>query len=210
MNFIYDPSLVLYLPLYELDGTSFKSRDKHGHQCTVTGALWRPGGRYFDGNDDKLSLPAGIAPSGNSDRTIEVWCKRTDLTGVGAILTYGSYSAGKYFMIRSIATSGALQFVGHTINFNPPGLSLSPETYHHIVVTLSSGDGMTVYLDMSSVSTTLSGPLNTTDTAIDIGVDRRTPEAWWLGLISEFRIYNRALTSQEIHHNYLATKWRYR
>jgi len=30
------------------------------------------------------------------------------------------------------------------------------------------------------------------------------------GTVGEFRIYNRALTSQEIQHNYLMTKWRYR
>src|SRR3990172_13167350 len=56
-KFIYDPSLVFYVPLYELDGTTFQSKDAYGHLCTVTGALWRPQGRDFDGTDDVISAP---------------------------------------------------------------------------------------------------------------------------------------------------------
>jgi len=51
MDFIFDPSLVLCLPLYERDGSSFPSRDTYGHLCTVTGALWRENGHYFGGLD---------------------------------------------------------------------------------------------------------------------------------------------------------------
>ena len=56
MDFIFDPSLVLYLPLYQPDGASFASRDAYGHLCTVTGALWTPQGRTFDGADDIIDL----------------------------------------------------------------------------------------------------------------------------------------------------------
>ena len=40
MGFIFDPSLVLYLSLWKLDGDSFMSKDAYGHLCTVTGALY--------------------------------------------------------------------------------------------------------------------------------------------------------------------------
>ena len=54
MNFIFDPSLVLYLPLHQRDGSSFMSKDAYGHVCTVTGAVWTPEGRLFDGVDDYI------------------------------------------------------------------------------------------------------------------------------------------------------------
>jgi len=56
MNFVFDPSLELYLPLYELDGSSFMSKDACGHICLVTGALWGSQGRTFDGGDDYIDI----------------------------------------------------------------------------------------------------------------------------------------------------------
>jgi hypothetical protein len=54
-----DPDLVLYLPLWSADlkGDSFYSKDSYAHLCTVTGALWTPQGRHFDGVDDKIAVP---------------------------------------------------------------------------------------------------------------------------------------------------------
>ena len=60
MDFIFDPSLVLYLPLGQLDGTSFVSQDAYGHLCTVTGTVWGSRGRYFDGADDLVNANAAI------------------------------------------------------------------------------------------------------------------------------------------------------
>ena len=53
-DFIYDPSLVLYIPLHQLDGSLFMSQDAYGHLCTVTGAAWTLQGYDFDGTDDKI------------------------------------------------------------------------------------------------------------------------------------------------------------
>ena len=72
-----DPSLVLYLPLYKLDGASFMSRDAYGHLATVTGALWRPNGRYFDGVDDHIIVPHHASLDITDAITIEAWCKFT-------------------------------------------------------------------------------------------------------------------------------------
>ena len=71
MDFIFDPSMVLYLPLYELDGASFMSKDAYGHLCTVTGALWTSQGRDFDGIDDSITLPTAF--DSLTDLTLEAW-----------------------------------------------------------------------------------------------------------------------------------------
>ncbi len=46
--------LVLYLPLWALRDSAFNSVDAFKHTCTVTGALWQPDGRLFDGTDDQV------------------------------------------------------------------------------------------------------------------------------------------------------------
>src|SRR3990167_5915362 len=53
-EFGLDPSLVLYLPLWKKDGSSFMSDDAYGHLATVTGATWGSQGRTFDGVDDLI------------------------------------------------------------------------------------------------------------------------------------------------------------
>ena len=56
-RFLLDPSLVLYLPLYQLDGASFMSRDAYGHLGVNYGSTWTPQGRSFDGVDDYVIVP---------------------------------------------------------------------------------------------------------------------------------------------------------
>ncbi len=76
MNFIFDPSLALYLPLYKRDGTSFMSDEAYGHLATVTGAIWTPQGRYFDGVDDYLRIPDAPSLDLTGEMTILAWMKR--------------------------------------------------------------------------------------------------------------------------------------
>ena len=86
MDFIFDSSLVLYLPFYELDGASFAAKDKHGHSCTVTGALWRPYGHYFDGTDDRIDCGASTAFD-LTKYTIEAWFKINGTQGNKKIIS---------------------------------------------------------------------------------------------------------------------------
>ncbi|MBI2851406.1 MAG: hypothetical protein HYX80_10305 [Chloroflexi bacterium] len=87
MDFIRDPSLMLYLPLYKRDGGAFESHDGYGHPATVSGALWRPGGRYFDGIDDKVNLPDVPALSPASQITLEAWFKPAQTAAIGRIVS---------------------------------------------------------------------------------------------------------------------------
>ena len=69
---IHDPSLVLDLPLYELDGASFMSKDTYGHLCTVTNTLWRLDGRHFAGADF-INCGTGPSLAPSNALTIEGW-----------------------------------------------------------------------------------------------------------------------------------------
>ncbi len=69
--------LVFYAPLWALKDSSFKSVDAYGHTGTVTGALWQPDGRLFDGVDDVINFgaDAGIANIFDGGGTAIAWIK---------------------------------------------------------------------------------------------------------------------------------------
>ncbi len=207
-DFIFDPSLVLYLPLYQLDGVSFMSKDKHGHLSTVTGALWTPQGRSFDGADDYIN-------AGN-DASLDI----TDAITIEAWFTAGGQGQAGYG--RLISKEGSVFFLNFTSaniltcvikdsggTSHSIGVEVTYNVWHHIILAYN-GALQTVDLDGEQFGTPASwvGDINTDTSNIVIG-NREANDRSWDGLIGEVRIYNRMLTPLEIQHNYLATKWRY-
>lgn len=226
MDFSFDPSLVLYLPLYELDGASFMSKDAYGHLSTVNGASWRPTGRYFDGLDDYITIPHNtILDITTGDFTLIVMAK------VAAGLN-GDVIAGKMKNAGDIGNGGYSIYVRNTdpyIKFfltdktNSVGTTNFPSdirgdgSFHSLAgVFKSAADQILTYLDGVEADDTTSGAVigsltNTTD-AFDIGraSNGGVGGSYFTGSVSEIWLYHRALTPLEIQHNYLATKWRYR
>jgi len=73
---------VLYLPLWNpgLSGTTFKSIDPYGHECTKVGALYQgDDGAYFDGIDDKITVAATTWGVANA-WSFYMWVKPFDTT----------------------------------------------------------------------------------------------------------------------------------
>jgi len=222
-DFIFDPSLVLYLPLYELDGASFMSKDSHGHLCTVTGALWRPNGRWFDGVDDKAEIDT---PKFDTDQvgTLEAWVY-PEATG----LTFASHAHPGYASTNNqitfeVATTGRISYdvwisAVHVLEVHTPEDSYVLNGFNHLVFT-SDGSLIRIYIDSQVQILTITTGINTGQWFGDVVVaylftlgGLRTNLGLiqdFKGIIGELRYYNRALTPLEIQHNYLATKWRYR
>ena len=110
MNIIFDPSLVLYLPLYGQDGASFMSQDAGGHLCAVTGALWRPDSRYFDGIDDKINCGHSPALNLTSGVTVEVWFKPVSVSAdnwAGIFWKGGDWGNKGYHLIQLRSVDGS-------------------------------------------------------------------------------------------------------
>jgi len=227
MDFIFDPSLVLYLPLYELDGASFMSKDAYGHLCTVTGTLWTPRGRYFDGSDDWINCgnPATLQFASADAFSILAWIK-PDLLNYRVILskmeTAGDYK-GYMFNTGSLVAQGSdklelvLRVALNTNNiFIYSDDPISTDTWTMVGFTYDgslTAAGVKLYGDGNILAYTiyhnnLTGELQNTTEDVLIGV--RGTEKDYKGLMGELVVYNRALTPLEIQHNYLATKWRYR
>ena len=203
-DFIRDPSLVFDAPLYKLDGASFMSKDAYGHLCTVTGALWTPRARDFDGVDDEIIAPdhpaLDIDTSATGGLTLEAFIKRGETGSLDTVFWKGrNYSL-------AIRGSNELEFGFYDGAWRIYGGSGTIDTsWHQIAVVFVDASKVNFYidgvLDIARDTTFTSSPV--TDALTIGGTDFK-------GLYGEARVYNRALTPLEIQHNYLTTKWRYR
>lgn len=211
MDFIFDPSLVLYLPLYKLDGSSFMSEDAYGHLCAVTGAIWTPRGRSFDGLDDVINCGSSTVLNPNDPLTVgtwEIWINPVSpLSGATDFFRKGStYEVGS----SNLATGkfGMYDFggLGWLLTTNA---YVTATKWQHLA-WVKSGISLHLYYNGDLKETkTCSASWAATSDALSVG-DNAVSSASFGGISGEVRIYQRALTPQEIQHNYLATKWRYR
>jgi len=206
-----DPSCVLHLPLHRLDGASFMSKDAYGHLCTVTGALWKPQGRLFDGSDDYIDCGNDSALDSVKCLTVKLWYKTSSLISGRALIcrdpalykymlyiTGGSNEVTFYFK----TASGTIAAV-----YNPGAGIIADGNWHHVVGVWKRPYGK-LYFDGVEVSTTAER-----DEDIIAGTDYlaigRYSGSYIPAEIGEVWLKNRALTPLEIQCNYLATKWRY-
>ena len=199
----FDPNLVLYLPLYKLDGASFKSADRYSHLCTVTGALWTPQGRTFDGTDDYITVPHNaVFDFGTGAFTWIVWFKSGDTaTAWQRILSKGD-AGGLYTRIGSntIATAvggddlGSFPFTDTT-------------TFHQLAIIRTGGNAY-AYLDLVLQDTVASvGNVNVA-TDLTIGIRHDLTEDF-TGKVGEVLAYNRGISVTELTQINQATKGRY-
>lgn len=218
MKFINDPSLALYLPLHESDGASFASKDACAHLCTVTGAPWTSPGRSFDGVDDNIEVGSGADSALDliTAMTYEVWLKPSDggatyarfLAKTDASNTLRKALLGK---MENDETNLRWEHPDLTPGFltSGPGLVVV-NAWNHIVGTYVNTPDRRIYLNGVQVAS--DAPAGTIASTLGgriwIGA-LFTSNQNFLGVIGEVRIYNRALSPQEVEQNYVATKWRY-
>ncbi len=222
MDFIVEPSLVLYLPLYELDGASFASRDAYRHPCVVTGALWIPRGRKFDGSDDKIDLGNKAAYKPADALSLLSWVKNTGGLANEELINYRVAGGGNNVIYQ-------INRLGVTVNVNDGsanGAIVSGLFSASLPATVYKMVGFAFSRANQKLYTYEEGLLRDTDAIggdypLLISGGAGSPVSLYVGCASsgirhaemecgEIWIYNRALTSQEFQHNYLATKWRYR
>ncbi|MFH1761578.1 MAG: LamG-like jellyroll fold domain-containing protein [bacterium] len=188
----------------------------YGNHGTVNGAtlttdrLGIANSAYsFDGVDDyiitvkKFSLMTGDAP-----RTMACWIYPEILSSFqhnpifGWGIGFGSGTNSRTYSYLLVPDNGQIYFWGHNYDVKSPDSTITPGNWYHIAFVYT-GSNESIYLNGNSVS-----PLTYLDTNfylksmvdyIRIGTE---PAPWdhrfWKGKIDDIRIYNQALTSEEI------------
>ncbi len=211
-GYIRDPSLVLDLPLYKLDGDSFMSKDAYGHLCSVTGALWTPQGRRFDGVDDYLDLgtPEALNITGK-ELTLEAWVYVESWAGCDSYATivenYETATGG--FLIQKQAANSRFYAGIYADGWraaNPTG-DLAEHTWFHLMA-IYNGATLKFYVDTEEVASVAS-TADIGSSSRNVCVGGKNAANSFHGKIGEVRVYIRGLTGIESRRNRLATKRRY-
>ncbi|MCD6392006.1 MAG: lamin tail domain-containing protein, partial [Planctomycetes bacterium] len=201
-----ETGLVVHWKLNESGGPAAVDSSGSGYNGTVVGANWNPAGGIlggalqFDGADYVWSSYQGI--TGSNPRTCAVWIK-TDQPSA-EIMTWGNrdIDTGRWVVwlddtgVLSVDVGGGYIF-GTTV--------LTDDLWHHIAVTSdgSTTDNIVLYVDGQTETTggVVSQSINTQASATTkLGVFQlpNMEGSYFNGLIDDARIYDRALSLQEI------------
>lgn len=179
----------------------------------------------FDGNNDYIELANPTTFNFDAPATIGAWVKMNgDNSGSNILFSLGDKDTsgqneqyviiGNYTGTWSDEVIGTVRNVGGSSQYNlaareSTGTNLFDNKWHYITVRYN-GSEVSIYLDGEEQITTLAsgtnngsyGGLSNIDSA-KIGVlDRPTDYGYFDGVIDEFKLYNYALTLDEIRQNY--------
>jgi PKD repeat protein len=193
----------------EATGTTVVDASGQGNHGTINGAVRTTSGKYgkalsFDGVNDYVDLGSSILSSGASAFTIEAWVNRGDLgddrvvcksTGVyipDHVFCLGVAGNGSKSIARArLSTSGGSGSYDSTASF-------PTNTWAHLAVTYD-GSAVRHYINGQ-----LAGTRSHTGSVIAftqntvIGNVNTVHDRYFFGKIDEVRIYNRALSVNEI------------
>jgi len=196
VDFVFNPSLVFYLPLHELDGSSIGSRDAYGHLCTVTGASRTAKGLDFDGIDDKITIDNAIT---SYPATLCIWARPDNKTG-GDVLFYSPVITGAFYTSNYFLTHSS--HIGCSLDYFTNGV------WAFIAISARNSESdANLYVD--GIERTIYTGNNYGKGGTTYQIANRNGANFFDGGVGEVMVYRRALTPQEIEHIYLATKWRY-
>jgi len=214
LSVIYNPSLILYLPLWKRDGNTFPSDDSFGHSCSVTGATWGTLGRTFDGND-YIDCGGDAQFTFAGDMSVDAWIK-TSTTGAYQKLI-GKMASGQFewgFRIDDNNTARFAIYQSDSTVYSSANSSntVTDNNWHHIAGVFDDNVSTKIYVDgIERGSSTSFAGTRGGDLGADVNIGRRAglADLYFTGTIGEIRLYNRNLTVLEIQNLYRLTKWRY-
>lgn len=194
---------------YPFNGNSL-DESGNGNHGVVYGALTvsdqfgvEDSAYIFDGIDDKIVVeaPNGGWPSGSSDRTVSLWIfKEVYATSTGDnLFTFGDGNTYNARFSLLLDKQYGFSFVGEGGNgYNMTG---DPRlgVWEHVAIVYDQGEHI-VYLNGSQFAQFTITALNTNgNMPFIIGSNSlNRNDEFFKGLIDEVRIYNRALSGQEI------------
>jgi hypothetical protein len=205
-----DPSLLGYWSFNEGSGTVAADGSGHGNDGQLmNGPTWVPGriagALKFDGVDDYVLVPHNdsLLPTGN-EVTVSVWINAERHTGPNNATWQGILSKGDNPRLYSLYTeaSGVLHFSTGPSGAFVGTLSTGQVPLHewvHVVAMVSGGQHV-YYINGQPAGTSGSGatlPAGSTS-PLNIGRSPGETDREFLGMIDDVRLYNRALTAEEI------------
>jgi len=202
-----DPHLVGWWRFDEDAGTDAADSSKHERNGKLSGKMTfdenSVAGRVgkalrFDGGDDLVTITGYKGVTGTTPRTVSLWLKTK--TPRGDLVSWGKKDFGQMWIVRFIRGH-----VGATPNggYYYMADSVHDEQWHHVAVVVAKAelpnlhDDVTLYLDAKIAAIDRIGlldlwPVETGD-ELDVAIGQN-----FKGAIDELRIYDRALSDEEV------------
>lgn len=200
--------LVAWWPFDETEGTTAADRSSNSHPATLEGGAKFVPGKIgncvmLDGKTGYLRVEGFKGVTGTTPRTIAAWVKTQAASG--QIVSWGSSEPGKRWTFGFIRGRIGVTPQGGYLYVKDP---LHDDNWHHVVVTMEEGsppnlhDHVKLFVDgrpaeIHDIGLLDLWPIETGD-ELDVTIGRG-----FSGLIDDLRIYNRALTEEEIRSLYL-------
>lgn len=203
-----DPTMVLYLNLDENEGKVANDLSNFGNNADLMGnPKWAPGkfgsciefstSNYLKVKDaDSLDVTTGL--------TIILWAKLTKLTGAqqSGVEKGTAWAVGEYNLCPEYNGGIILQIFDLPENCDDEGQGGQSSTVAdgswHFVAGTWDGDIIRIYIDDKEVNNiACKGELSPNNGDLFIGC-RNGAERWVTGFMDEIKIYNRALSLEEL------------
>jgi len=203
----------------DLSGATATDRSGQGNNGTLNGPVRTVGklgqALQFDGSGDFITIPHQAAlnfSDATSQFTISAWVKMPAFTStVNSVLTKWDVSQRSWILSVENSAKPALRLsttgAGTDMMVTSTGSALLAGQWHHVVATADIGtDSYKIYVDGIEQST--SGSVNISSifagtATLNIGATKKgTDDLFNSGVIDEVRLYNRALSADEIERLY--------
>lgn len=199
------------IALYTLDyDASDESGNYDGTPSNVTFGVdgqinW---GASFNGSSSKIDLPnLGTGVSGSSARSVSAWIKLDDTpSGFETVYASGSGSNGSAFAFF-VTSSKKIRLYYYNRQYDSSTV-LNVGQWYHIVVTYNGGNiqgsvNSNIYINgnvetISDAGGTATGVASTTNSNYSIGYERASTNYYFDGEIDQVRIFNKALSQNEV------------
>ncbi|MBN2183483.1 MAG: LamG domain-containing protein [Sedimentisphaerales bacterium] len=211
---VADPNLVGWWKFDEGPGKAidWSGLNQHGNVIgdPVSVAGYDGGAMFFDAVDDYVDLPIGSTIASLESTTITTWVNFSSAVPWQRIFDFGNDPGieppAVYMYLTPLNAEGMLSFVitndgtGGTVN----ATETLPIGWHHVAVTIDAAtNNIVLYLDGTVVGsdTTEALPSDLGDTDGNwLGRSKfwDPPDPYFTGSLDDFRIYDYALTSDEI------------
>ena len=206
-NLDTDPHVAGWWMLDDTSGTTAADASKHARKGTLGGGLSfdkdSVAGRVgkalkLDGKAGIIEIPGYKGVTGTRPRTVAAWIKTK--SSRGEIVAWGLEDFGKMFIFGFVRGRVGLVPSGGYLYMNAP---VNDDAWHHVAVVVEEAerpnlhDNVTLYKDGEPAAIHDIGlldlwPVDTGD-KLDLRIGRR-----FNGLIDEVRLYDRALSGDEI------------
>ena len=214
-----DESDAYPVALWKLDETSGSTAgDSSGNSYdgTVSGAIWDSGGKIdgaldLNGTDDYVEVSGYNGIGGNAARTVCAWIKTDEDTTVDTIVQWGEDASTELFLFYTYTYGGSRKLIFAAYGGAAYGsTTIADDTWQHVAVVIEEGltdaSQVKLYVDGNLENTTSLGScaVNTsTNVPVNIGIWKQVNGTPTLahpfnGLIDDVRIYERALSADEI------------